>query len=99
MAKNRPMAEIVGVPLTPFVPAVVLVLAVAFLVNTEQYYVLGLFSMFGAFVGGVGLLAVSVVSRLFSGRYARLTFVLGLSLGASAVLLYLVYGCVLGCPA
>jgi hypothetical protein len=85
--------------LAAFTPAVLLILVVILLMNTSRYGIFGLYAIFSAFVGGVILTATSVILLFLSKRFAGASFLLGLSLSVSAVLLYLVYGCVFGCAA
>lgn len=79
-------------------PAALLVITVTLLMSTSWSDLLGRYAIFGAFVGGAALTVGSVGLHLFSERSGRTPFVIGYSLCLAAVLLYVVYGCVFGCP-
>lgn len=103
MTEHRRWADLTNLSFTLFVPAVLLTVTVVLFMNTADYEVLGLYAIFSAFVGGVLLVATSLIllslpKRFTSASFAGTLFLFGLSLSVSAVLLYLVYGCVFGCP-
>lgn len=79
-----------------FAPALGLILAVVLLMQTARYDVVGLYTIFAGFIAGIALTVAAVLR--FPRRIAGQLFRLGGSLTAAAVGLYLVYGCVFGCP-
>lgn len=104
MTENKWLAEHADTPLSIFAPAVFLVIIVISLQQTEIYAIYGIYAVFSAFVGGVILAVISLTLLILPERFvstpvAGTSFLLGLILTVTAALLYLVYGCVLGCPA
>lgn len=98
-SEGRPSSR--GVPLGAFLPALVLILGISVLVTTDRYDAYGLYGIFAAFAGGVALTILAIPLRLVSypsKAIARALLTVGVTLVAGAVLLYLVFGCVFGCP-
>lgn len=101
MSANESELTLQGVPRLAFVPALLVVIAVVVLMNTAAYEAIGLQAIFTSFVVGVAVTPLSVALYalgLASERALGALFGLGLSLVGAAVGLYLVYGCVFGCP-
>ncbi|MFB6170053.1 MAG: hypothetical protein ABEJ06_02795 [Haloarculaceae archaeon] len=85
----------------PFVPALALVVGVVLAMETGTYAGLGLQALFASFLVGVVAVPLSVVGYVVGvlpERATRDVLVGGLALSGAAVALYLVYGCVFGCP-
>lgn len=88
-------------PRIAFVPAALLLVVVPVLMATDTAEPVGLFAIFAAFGVGVGSTALAVVVAVFGDaarNAANELLALGVSLAVAAVLLYLVFGCVFGCP-
>lgn len=82
--------------------AVVFLGVLAVLNMTDSYEIYGLFGIFVSFAGGVMLVSIAVLLRSFTNISDRVTtalLTLGFTLLAGAVILYLIFGCVFGCPA
>ncbi len=90
------------VSLAVFLPVLFLFVLVPTLMSTGAYAVYGLYAIFVSFLGGLVATALSVSLIALRTRTDRTTtslFVLGISLTLGAALLYLIFGCVFGCPA
>lgn len=101
MSADESGLALANAPRSAFAPALLLALAVVLLMNTGTYGGLGLQAIFASFVVGVAVTPLSVVIYALgaaSERTLGALFGLGLSLAGTAVVLYLVYGCVFGCP-
>jgi hypothetical protein len=87
--------------LLAFLPVVLLLLLVPFFMNTPYYPNLGLLLIFGSFGSGVVFFLLSPIPHILweDSKWSVALFLLGSSLIAGAVALYLIYGCVFGCPA
>ena len=86
----------------PYVPALLLAAGVTATMLTPVDDAYAFDAIFGAFVGGLLVVGVSVVAwgaADLSTSRARAGLAMGGSLAGAAVLSYLVFGCVLGCPA
>lgn len=101
MTQNISWGELVDIPI--FVPSALLVVVVTILQQTAAYDIYGIYAIFAAFTGGDILAVISLgllflPERFMSRSFAAKSFLLGLILIVTAVLLYLVYGCVFGYP-
>lgn len=84
-----------------FLPAAVLLVAVTLAMTADILVGLALQAIFAAFVVGVLLVGLSQVLGVLGGvsqSTARSSLAAGVMLLVASVLLYLVFGCVFGCP-
>ena len=86
--------------LAAFLPVALLLLLVPLFMSTTDYRNFGLLLIIGSFVSGVVSFLCSPIPYLYreNSDWSTALVFLGGSLVAGAVLLFLVFGCVFGCP-
>lgn len=83
-----------------YLPAVSLALLVIVFENSDNYQVYGHLLIGGSFLGGVVFVLLSLSLYVFgeTSEWPSTLLLLGGSLIAGGTILYLIFGCVFGCP-